>query len=315
MCRKVRGQCPHATKYFHEKMQKKCFFHHFCGIFAIFSLTLHPFMNKTPEEIALVKLRTRLTKRFHKACADYGLIADGDHILVGLSGGKDSLALVEFLGKRAQVYVPRFKVTAVHVRVKERDYHSDLTYLQDFCARVRVPLFIRDTEINDDATRQKGEAPHEATSILLDSAKAKVKEKHPCFLCSWYRRKALFDVAQELGCNKIALGHHKDDLVETLLMNLIFQGSVATIPPLLQMEKMPLQMIRPLCLIDEKDIVRYAELSGYEKQVKLCPLEKVSNRAEVKQLLSHLEALNPNVRDSIWGAMENIKSDYLPKKV
>ena len=273
-------------------------------------------MNKTPEEIALVKLRTRLTKRFHKACADYGLIADGDHILVGLSGGKDSLALVEFLGKRAQVYVPRFKVTAVHVRVKERDYHSDLTYLQDFCARVRVPLFIRDTEINDEATRQKGDrAPHEATSILLDSAKAKVKEKHPCFLCSWYRRKALFDVAQELGCNKIALGHHKDDLVETLLMNLIFQGSVATIPPLLQMEKMPLQMIRPLCLIDEKDIVRYAELSGYEKQVKLCPLEKVSNRAEVKQLLSQLEALNPNVRDSIWGAMENIKSDYLPKKV
>ena len=104
-------------------------------------------MNKTPEEIALGKLRTRLTKRFHKACADYGLIADGDHVLVGLSGGKDSLALVEFLGKRSQVYVPRFKVTAVHVRVKERDYHSDLSYLEDFCARVRVPFVVRDTEI------------------------------------------------------------------------------------------------------------------------------------------------------------------------
>jgi tRNA(Ile)-lysidine synthetase-like protein len=251
-------------------------------------------MNKTPEEIALEKLRIRLTKRFHKACADYGLIADGDHILVGLSGGKDSLALVELLGKRAQVYVPRFKVTAVHVRVKERDYHSDLSYLEDFCARVRVPFVVRDTEIIE---------------------KQETKEKHPCFLCSWYRRKALFDVAQELGCNKIAFGHHKDDLVETLLMNLIFQGSVATIPPLLQMEKMPIEMIRPLCLIDERDIQQYAELSGYEKQVKLCPLEKESNRTEVKQLLTQLEALNPNVRDSIWGAMENIKSDYLPKKV
>ena len=251
-------------------------------------------MNKTPEEIALEKLRIRLTKRFHKACADYGLIADGDHILVGLSGGKDSLALVELLGKRAQVYVPRFKVTAVHVRVKERDYHSDLSYLEDFCARVRVPFVVRDTEIIE---------------------KQETKEKHPCFLCSWYRRKALFDVAQELGCNKIAFGHHKDDLVETLLMNLIFQGSVATIPPLLQMEKMPIEMIRPLCLIDEREIQQYAELSGYEKQVKLCPLEKESNRAEVKQLLTQLEALNPNVRDSIWGAMENIKSDYLPKKV
>ena len=251
-------------------------------------------MNKTPEEIALDKLRIRLTKRFHKACADYGLIADGDHILVGLSGGKDSLALVELLGKRAQVYVPRFKVTAVHVRVKERDYHSDLSYLEDFCARVRVPFVVRNTKIIE---------------------KQETKEKHPCFLCSWYRRKALFDVAQELGCNKIAFGHHKDDLVETLLMNLIFQGSVATIPPLLQMEKMPIEMIRPLCLIDERDIQQYAELSGYEKQMKLCPLEKESNRAEVKQLLTQLEALNPNVRDSILGAMENIKSDYLPKKV
>ena len=259
-------------------------------------------MNKTPEEIALEKLRTRLTKRFHKACADYGLIADGDHILVGLSGGKDSLALVEFLGKRAQVYVPRFKVTAVHVRVKERDYHSDLSYLEDFCARVRVPFVVRDTEIASKASS-------------LEVKGKETKEKHPCFLCSWYRRKALFDVAQELGCNKIALGHHKDDLVETLLMNLIFQGSVATIPPLLQMDKMPIQMIRPLCLIEEKDIQQYANLSSYEKQVKLCPLEKVSNRAEVKQLLAQLEALNPNVRDSIWGAMENIKSDYLPKKV
>ena len=258
-------------------------------------------MTKTSEEIALAKLRARLTKRFHKACADYGLIADGDHILVGLSGGKDSLALVEFLGKRAQVYVPRFKVTAVHVRVKERDYHSDLSYLEDFCARVHVPLLIRDTEIGDEARGERLEA--------------KGKEKHPCFLCSWYRRKALFDVARELSCNKIALGHHKDDLVETLLMNLIFQGSVATIPPLLQMEKMPIEMIRPLCLIEEKEIQDYAELSGYEKQVKLCPLEKVSIRAEVKRVLAHLEELNPNVRDSIWGAMENIKPDYLPRKV
>ena len=267
-------------------------------------------MNKTPEEIALKKLRTRLTKRFHKACADYGLIADGDHVLVGLSGGKDSLALVEFLGKRAQVYVPRFKVTAVHVRVRERDYHSDVSYLEEFCARVRVPFVVRDTEI----ARKASSLEDAASGYSLEVKGKETKAKHPCFLCSWYRRKALFDVAQELGCNKIALGHHKDDLVETLLMNLIFQGSVATIPPLLQMEKMPIEMIRPLCLIEEKDIQEYAELSGYEKQVKLCPLEKVSNRTEVKRLLAQLEALNPNVRDSIWGAMENIKPDYLPKK-
>ncbi len=252
-------------------------------------------MHRTLEQIEYIKLKSRLTKRFHKACADYGLIADGDHILIGLSGGKDSLALVEFLGQRAQIYVPRFQVTAVHIRVKERDYHSDLSYLENFCSRVRVPFIVRDTEIGQ----------QEMVSI---------KEKDPCFLCSWYRRKVLFDVSQELGCNKIALGHHKDDLIETLLMNLIFQGSVGTIPPLLQMEKMPIQMIRPLCLIEEKEIARYAELSGYEKQLKLCPLEKVSSRADVKELIKHMEKLNPEVRDSIWGAMENIKTDYLPKK-
>ena len=143
---------------------------------------------------------------------------------------------------------------------------------------------------------------------------AKGKEKHPCFLCSWYRRKALFDVARELSCNKIALGHHKDDLVETLLMNLIFQGSVATIPPLLQMEKMPIEMIRPLCLITEKDIAHYAELSKYQKQIKLCPFEKVSSRAKIKDLLEQLEELNPHVLDSLWNSMENIKTEYLPNK-
>ena len=257
-------------------------------------------MQRTPEEIELIRLRTRLTKRFHKACADYGLIVDGDHVLVGLSGGKDSLALVELLGRRAQIHVPRFKVTAVHVRVKQRDYHSDVSYLEEFCSRVRVPFIVRDTEIGE----AKG-----------DRLEVSGKEKDPCFLCSWYRRKVLFEVAQDLGCNKIALGHHKDDLVETLVLNLVFQGSVATIPPLLQMEKMPIQMIRPLCLIEEKDLSRYAELCDYQKQTKLCPLEKASSRADVKELIKHLEALNPNVRDSIWGAMENIKEGYLPKKM
>ena len=247
-------------------------------------------MQRTPEEIELIRLRSRLTKRFHKACADYGLIADGDHILVGLSGGKDSLALVEFLGKRAQVFVPKFKVTAVYIRLQERSYQSDIDYLERFCQAVKVPFLVRETQIGAE------------------------EKKDPCFLCSWFRRKALFDVAQELGCNKIALGHHKDDIVETLLMNLIFQGSVGTIPPLLQMEKMPIRMIRPLCLLEEREIARYAQLNGYEQQIKACPFERESSRTQMKQLVQQLERLNPNVRDSIWGAMENIKEDYLPKR-
>ena len=100
------------------------------------------------------QLTSQITRKFHKACADYGLIEDGDHILIGLSGGKDSLALVELLGKRAQIYKPRFSVTALHVRVKERDYQTDLHYLESFCAQANVPLVVRDTKIKTDERRE-----------------------------------------------------------------------------------------------------------------------------------------------------------------
>lgn len=255
-------------------------------------------MIKTQEQIALEKQRERLTKRFHKACADYGLIADGDHILIGLSGGKDSLLLTELLGRRAQIYVPRFKVTALHVRVKERDYHTDLSYLQSFCNEAKVPLLVRDVSIPDTPPQKENGKTRE-----IDN---------PCFLCSWFRRKELFNVAQEIGCNKIAFGHHRDDIAQTLLMNIIFQGAFATMPPILQMDKMPLQLIRPLCLIDEEDIISYAAMRGYRKQTKLCPFEHVSSREKVKTLLDQIKALNPEALDSIYGALTNIKTDYLP---
>lgn len=251
---------------------------------------------RTPEQIEFSRLQNRLTKRFHKACADYSLIEEGDHILIALSGGKDSLALVELLGKRAQIFVPRFKVTAIHVRVEERAYLSDLSYLQSFCDAFRVPLLVRDTSIGESSISASG-----LSSVSASGQSA--KRSNPCFLCSWYRRKTLFDTAQELGCNKIAFGHHKDDIVETLLMNLIFDGKFSTIYPKLQMDKMPLQLIRPLCLIEEKDLSRYAALSGYVRQKQPCPYEHASARTQIKELVSQLESLNPNVRDSLWGAI------------
>ena len=260
---------------------------------------------KTPEQIALEKQRERLTKRFHKACADYGLIADGDHILIGLSGGKDSLLLTELLGRRAKIYKPHFKVTALHVRVKERDYHTDISYLESFCQEAGVPLLIRDISLPPAPSLKGGE---KTPSLQGRSGEA----TSPCFLCSWYRRKTLFNVAQDLGCNKIAFGHHRDDIAQTLLMNLIFQGAFATMPPVLQMEKMPLQLIRPLCLIDESDISTYAAMRGYEKQTKLCPFEHVSSREKVKDLLEQIKQLNPEAIDSLCGAMTNIKEAYLP---
>ena len=256
-------------------------------------------MVKTPEQREEERLLAKLTKRFHKACADYGLIADGDHILIGLSGGKDSLLLTELLGRRSKIYKPRFSVTALHVRVKERDYQTDMSYLETFCEEAGVPLLVRDVEIG--------------TPRDLDITTTR-QFNNPCFLCSWYRRKALFNVAQEIGCNKIAFGHHRDDVIETLLMNLIYQGTFAAMPPVLQLEKMPLQIIRPLCLNDEADIRRYAEMRQYRKQPKLCPFEHVSAREKVKGLMEQIKALNPEAVDSISAAMSNVKFGYLPKK-
>lgn len=248
---------------------------------------------RTPEQIEKIKLQKRLTKRFHKACEEYGLLSDGDHILIGLSGGKDSLALLELLGRQAAIRVPAIRVTAVHVSVSTIGYQSDIDYLRQFCENYGVELIHYTTSFDQSTDYRKSH----------------------CFLCSWYRRKALFEVAKSLGCNKIALGHHKDDIVETLLMNLIFQGAFGTIAPVLQMDKFPMQMIRPLCLIEEKELARYAELQGYHKQQKLCPFERESHRSDVKDLVTQLEALNPNVRDSIWGAMHNIQDAYLPHKI
>ena len=260
----------------------------------------------TAEEKELLQLQKRLTTRFNKACAEYGLIADGDKILVGLSGGKDSLALVELLGRRQKIYVPHFSVVAAHITIDEIGYQSDLEYLRQFCQNHGVEFLHINTHISPiSPSEQKDETAKHVNT----------KQKNHCFLCSWYRRKALFDAAKQLNCNKIALGHHKDDIVQTLLMNLVYQGSFSTIPPQLRMQKFPMTLIRPLCLIKEADLLRYAQLSNYKKMPKLCPYEKESSRADIKQLVKTLEQLNPNILDSVWGAMENIKTDYLPAKI
>lgn len=260
-------------------------------------------INKEKESPELVRLRKRLTTRFHKACAEYSLIQDGDKILIGLSGGKDSLALVELLGRRQRIYKPKFSVVAAHIIVEDIGYQSDAAYLEHFCQQHGVEFELIKTNISSLSIGDNAPIP-QTTS----------QEKNMCFLCSWYRRKALFDTAQQLGCNKIALGHHKDDIVETLLMNIIFQGAFATMPPALKMDKFDMTIIRPLCLIREDEVQQYAIIREYRKVPKLCPYEKESSRAKVKHLVKEIEALNPEAKDSIWSAMQNIKFGYLPHK-
>ena len=233
-------------------------------------------------------LNERLWKTFNKALGQFQLIDEDDKILVGLSGGKDSLCQLEFLARRSKVRVPHFTVEALHVRIENIHYETDTTYLQSFCDHLGVPLHIITTSFVE--------------SVAV--AQLQTKPKPACFLCSWQRRKQLFNLAQELGCTKIALGHHQDDIIHTALMNLTFQGHFSTMPVKLRMRKMPLTIIRPLCLCQEADIQAYAEQQGYEKQLKQCPYEHDTNRTTAAELFSRMQQLNPEARYCIWRALE-----------
>ena len=114
----------------------------------------------------------------------------------------------------------------------------------------------------------------------------------------------MFNLAQELGCNKIALGHHNDDIIHTALMNTIFQGHFSTMPVVLHVRKMPITIIRPLCYCEEKDIREYAIEAGYQKQVTLCPYETDSHRTSIRNLYAQIEQMAPEARYSIWNALE-----------
>ena len=239
------------------------------------------------------KLMHRIEQRFAKGIVKYGLIEEGDKILVGLSGGKDSLALLELLARRSRVFKPRFSIVAVHVVMTNIAYESDMDYLRTYAERLGVPFVCYETSFDPSTDTRKS----------------------PCFLCSWNRRKALFTVAKELGCNKIALGHHMDDILETLLMNITFQGAFSTMPPRLVMRKFDMTIIRPMCLVHESDLKKMAVLFDFRKQIKNCPYEKDSHRSEMKEVLRRLEEMNPEARYSLWGSMNNIQEDLLPKEI
>ena len=235
----------------------------------------------------------RVEEKVKRAIFDYGLIQTGDRVLIGLSGGKDSLALVELLGRRSKIFNPRFEVVVAHVIMRNIPYHSDLDYLRQQVEAQGLPFIVEETAFDPSTDRRKS----------------------PCFLCSWMRRKALFEIAKREGCGKLALGHHQDDILETLLMNMIHQGAFGTMPPRLRMDKFAMEIIRPLCLVTEQELRRVAAARGYRQQLKLCPYETASNRAEMKELLARMEAISPDARHSLWSSMTHVQTDYLPHKL
>ena len=244
-------------------------------------------MAKLTEEELLFR---KVEEKVKKAIFEYGLIVDGDRILIGLSGGKDSLALVDLLGRRSKIFRPRFEVIVTHIVMSNIPYRSDIDYLKSRADEHGLSFFVHETSFDASTDTRKS----------------------PCFLCSWNRRKALFTVAKEQGCNKIALGHHMDDILETLLMNITFQGAFSTMPPKLVMRKFEMTIIRPMCLVHEADLIEMARIRGFRKQIKDCPYESLSNRSNMKDVLYSLEKMNPEARYSLWRSMTNIQEELLP---
>lgn len=225
-----------------------------------------------------------------KAIHDYNLIEPGDRILVGVSGGKDSLALLEVLALRARDPKHNYSVMAAHIAVEDVSYEVDATYITDFCKRLGVPLVCR----------------------TICATVREESDKPACFVCSWHRRKALFEIAKENNCNKLALGHHRDDAVESLLMSMMFNGTIASMPPRLSMFGGTFTLIRPFIYVTNDETLQYAAFRHFKQQKKTCPHEQATNRHAISSLLRQMESLSPHVRGNLFAAMKNIREEYLP---
>ena len=239
----------------------------------------------TPQETAersLIKTyRKSIWNPFIAAVKRYELIEPGDRIAVCISGGKDSVILAKLMQELQRHTSQPFELVFM---VMDPGYKPENRKLiEDNAALLGIPITIFDSDIFD-------------VTVSV--------EKNPCYLCARMRRGFLYAKAQELGCNKIALGHHQDDILHTALMNQMFQGHFSTMPARLTMRKMPITIIRPLCMEEEADIRRYAETNGYEKQKKLCPYETDSHRSTVAHLFEEMERIAPEARFSMWNALK-----------
>lgn len=233
-------------------------------------------------------MEKKITRLFRRACAEYSLLEDGDKVLVALSGGKDSLMLTRLLARQQKIFKPRIQVAAAHVVMDNIPYESDTAYLQDFCRAEDIDLHVLHSSFDESTD----------------------KRKTHCFLCAWNRRKALFEFARDNGYNKVALGHHMDDFLVTMLMNMTFEGSFGGMTPLMPMRHYPLSVIRPMCLVHESMIESVA--GEFRKQKRSCPYEHDTQRTRMTQLLRELEEINPEARYSMWKAVSKLKIESCP---
>jgi len=229
-----------------------------------------------------------ISKRAGKAMGDYGMLKDGDCVLVAVSGGKDSLTLLHVLLYRQKFIPIKIKLTAVHIDAGIPGF--PLAKLENHFKKLGIDYRIE----------------------KINFLKGKDLEDIDCFWCSWNRRKALFRLAQKMGYNKIAFGHHLDDIAETILLNLFFRGEIGAMRPKQVLFNGKITVIRPLAYEKEAMILKFAKTQKLRSLCRYqCPHSANTQRASMKRLLSKIEKENSAVKINIFKSLQNIKKNYL----
>ena len=231
----------------------------------------------------------RILSHMRKAIEEYHMIEENDKIGICLSGGKDSITLLHAFKALQQFYPKKFEIIAISID-PGFDFF-DIELLQNTCDKLEIPLFI--------------EKSH-AKEIVFDIR----KEKNPCSLCANLRRGIINSIAIREGCNKIALGHNQDDVLETFLLNLFYTGSIGTFSPVSYMDRTGITLIRPLIYTPEKDTKRFVKKNNLTIMPKVCPMDGTSKRESMKEMIITLQKDIPMIRGNLFGAIQRNLPDW-----
>ncbi len=227
----------------------------------------------------------KLLSHMRAACQQYEMIKEGDRIAIGVSGGKDSVALLAGMANLRRFYPEKFDIVAITLDPRFGGVDGDFSEIEKLCAELDVEYIVKRTQLAE---------------VIFDIR----KESNPCSLCARMRRGALHDAAKEHGCNKIALGHHLDDVAETFIMNLFNGGTLDCFMPVTYLSRKDIYMIRPMIFARESDCARVVRKENLPTVKSRCPADGATERQEVKEMLGTLEKKYGDVRSKILGAMQ-----------
>lgn len=227
----------------------------------------------------------KLLSHMRAACQQYEMIKEGDRIAIGVSGGKDSMALLAGMANLRRFYPEKFEIVAITLDPRFNNVDGDFSAIEELCKKLDVEYVIKRTQLAE---------------VIFDIR----KESNPCSLCARMRRGALHDAAKEHGCNKIALGHHLDDVAETFIMNLFNGGTLDCFMPVTYLSRKDIYMIRPLIFARESDCARVVRKENLPVVKSNCPADGTTERQEVKEMLSSFEKKYGDIRSKILGAMQ-----------